>query len=843
MTGRTRLGPWLLLALFASVAVVTFWVLRVEPATPVGVAGRTADEPSAASSRDRAATTTVVDTFADASEERTRIGPEVEGDDDAARELELGVFDVAGQPLVDARVRVFDDTEVLGDAKSDARGVVHVRAAAGRGRVLVAARGSAPWLAEIDATAGQRRVDEPERATLYGRVLVDRAEPGVELEFELSSDRALFDAAEIPVAVRAALALDAREATRLSARCDAHGEFAFRGLTEPFAGRLGTPERFAIARVDAPGATQERSGVRLAQFVPRLTLELVALPMLVGRVVEADGTPVPRAQVEGWLVFAGAERGRGGRLVTSALEETRCDDAGRFSIAIELPRNFDARELRGADSLPAIERIGLDVRRSEGATRVEVEIAATSMASRWDVGDVALPPARRLEIIVRGPDQKPIEGAIVLAEDAKVKSDVNGSAKLAHVEDVESASVGKLGFRPQDVALEGDGPFEVVLQPTNRWTVAFVDATGAPIPKRRFVLTAAHALFLGDDPTRPARTHVESGATDSDRAFKLREGTGFVAHFHCDEDGRAVLSDVASPFTLRVTDGLGVTLEEREIALGAEEAREDRVQLAVRGGTFAGRVVDDFGASLAGASVRLNARALRASETQRTDAAGEFRFEDLQGGRVRLEIEREGFSPLAIDDYELVLDGEPIEFRLNQAGMLSLEVVDDLGNAVPTGDLRVRARQHPGLPVRRRGPNRFELRELPGDPVTAVIEIGGRTYEREVDARGGDTRVVVPRHGRVQITFVPAGTPLTGGEYRARVRSLEPGDRVSLNQQLRTQRGPIATTFDALLPGDYEVEVEWRAVSDRDGRTLRKLGAPKRFSVSAESPSRVEVRE
>ncbi|MCK6445492.1 MAG: carboxypeptidase-like regulatory domain-containing protein [Planctomycetes bacterium] len=846
MSKRGRAGPWILLGVAVAIAAAFGWLVFREPA-PVAVVGIERPEERAAATPPPKLVEppkATLESVAVADDERATFTPAGAADLEPPPLMELELRGSEGQPLVGAVVAVFDTKRVLESVESDARGIATVRAGAGRARALVQLRGSAPWLAEFEFAPVRLCLDEPRRLALFGRARVDRTTPSEALELTLTSDRALFDAATIPQALRDALELDARATTRLVTSTDEHGEFVFRGLVEPFTGRLSLPDRVAVLSVEPPSATVERRSVRFAERVERLELELVALPKLVGRVVEADGSPVARADIEGWLVFAPQTDGggrRGGRGLTASLDETRTDADGRFELLLELPRNLDTRELANAAGLPPTERVGLLVRRNAQSAQAEVEIAATKMRSRWDLGEVVLSAPQERELVVRGPDQKPIEGAVVLFGDAEARTDGNGAAKLAHVEDADTASVGKLGFLPEEVSLEGEGRIEVELRATNRWNVTFVDANGVRVAERRFSLSARGPLFVGDDPTRPSRVHVASGGTDSERAFRERESGAVVATFRTDADGRASFSGFAGPFTLRITDGLGAVLTEREVALGPDEVRDETIELAQRGGTFAGRVVDEFDTSLAGASVRLAVRSARTSETRRTDAAGEFRFEDLQPGRVRLEIEREGFSPLAIDDYELALDGEPIEFRLHTAGTLAVEVIDDLGNAVPTAGLRVRASQHPNLPVRRRAMNRFELRELPGDPVTLLIDIGGREYERVIDAQGGDTRVIVPRHGRAQVTFAPTGELLAGGEYRVRVRSTEPGSEVQVVQLVRTQRAPFTATFDALLPGSYSAQLEWRELSDRDGRTRRTLGTAQAFIVNPNANARVQV--
>lgn len=844
MTDRARIGPWVLVMLVLGIAAAAWWTLRSEPTRPMEVAGTSRELATTPKRREEPPPKLVVDARPSGEDERTKIVPAgsemLDAPPPPPLELELHAPD--GTPLAGAEVRAFDDSGLVDNAESDDAGVAKLRAGKGAGRVLVRGADFVPWIADADLTAGRRRLDEPARDILRGKARVDGAEPNVELEFELVSERTLFDTASFAPNVRTFLGLDGYDATRLQAKCDVHGDFVFRGLTDPFSGRIDVPRAYVVSAVVGPGAILERRAVRLTQLASEIAVDLLALPAVTGRIVESNGTAVAEARLSGWLAYANPDRSRS-RTVSDFNGEAISDGEGRFRMLLDLPKGFGPGKLASAADLPPTERVGLTIDRGENAASVDIEIQAATMVSRWDVGDVVLAPARGFSVVIHDPAGKPIEGAIVLAGEARAKSDAEGRATIVHVSEADTASVGKLGFHPQDVPIGGEAPTEVVLQPTNVWTLAFVDATGAPIPRRRFVLTRPDVLFLGDDPTRPSRTHVESGGTNSESSFKLRDSGGVVTRFRCDNKGRAVLSDLASPFLLRIVDGLGRTLEERKITLGTTEVREEAVKLDSPGGAFAGRVVDELGASLAGAKVRLNLRSLRTSESELTDAAGEFRFEGLAPGKVALQVDRDGFSPIEIADYELVLDAEPAEFRLHAAHELLLEVVDDLGTEVPTDECKVRAPQNPELSVRRRKPNTFQLRDLPGESVTATLTIGGRAYEREVDPLAGDLRVVVPRQGRLIVVVAHQGEPPPGGEYRARVRSKDPSESVSVSAQIQPKRSPPTAFFDALLPGAYVVEVEWREHSDRDGHSARAIGSPIEVVVTTDANARAEFRD
>ncbi len=419
----------------------------------------------------------------------------------ALRTLRGVVRDAAGVPLAGARVRASvlwigadagaAQVRCAGEAagESDARGAFALSlpsGAAGRVRLVVERTGFLPAVWEDDARALCERnlaIDLGPAARIAGRV---RAAAGMPPP--------------------AAVAWEGAESAG-RAGLDREGRFAIEGLAP------GTYRLFAAWGPRRDAGAEELARVALAAGEER-ALELApAAPraLVSGRVLEADGTPVAGARVEGWAHDQSRDLG------SSAV---RCDAEGRFAL-----------------SLPADPALALDLEARAGervARRAGVPAGARDLALRLEQwGRVALlvrdadtlAPLADVALAWRGADDAafaPLHGDARRrfgGADGRVDERVPGARGTLRVE--------ARGYAPAEVALELGAdplPLEVRLAGGEPLRLHFV--LGDPRSPERLpasVLAGGVRLVRADGPS-DART-VRPDSTGEAELAGLAPGT------------------------------------------------------------------------------------------------------------------------------------------------------------------------------------------------------------------------------------------------------------------------------------------------------------------------------
>jgi iron complex outermembrane receptor protein len=152
--------------------------------------------------------------------------------------------------------------------------------------------------------------------------------------------------------------------------------------------------------------------------------------------------------------------------------------------------------------------------------------------------------------------------------------------------------------------------------------------------------------------------------------------------------------------------------------------------------TVSGRVTDAQGASVAGATVTLYARAPQLQRlTATTDANGAYRFESLADGEYLIESEARGFAPAAAERVRVERGQTTIDFVLEVAGVSAQVVVtaadtpqpvDEVSKAVTTiNERELEERDEYSIPE--------ALRVVPG---LRVQQLGGPGALVSIKTRG-----------------------------------------------------------------------------------------------------------
>jgi carboxypeptidase family protein len=757
--------------------------------------------------------------------------------------LEVEVRTEDGVPVAQAVVALFRAEELLGRGLTDERGLAGFAASEGAGGALVLAPGSVPHKSSLSLAAGRTVIELPRGVRLTGRLRAGGGPPSSPVRLRLESDRPLVDLEGVPAAALDAVGFSGSDRLRSRVETDSEGEFVFTGLRLPWSGTLRLPERCWMTGTSSGARLDERT-VRLDEPVEGLLIDMLELPQLTGKVVTARGGPgVPGARVDARVVFAEftaeGERGR-----NREWDNGRSDDEGRFEVPVQPPRGENGEPLPLAE-WPRIQRIDLRVASENQSRPKSVRLEGEHLPAGWELGEIELAPLRRIEFLVRDGAGQPLQGAVAYLRATSEPTDAEGRGHLDQVPiDPQRMVVGRAGFGEQVVPVAPDVamPIEVTLKRVNRAELLCARLDGRALENVVLELSSSAPLFASRKSGRPAETHLATG--DSACVNSWNTADTWVSQFRTDARGRVVLSDVLAntPIAVKASDVFGQTLGQQTITIGDGEERTFEILLSSQAGEFSGTVADENGLALAGADVQLSAvnplsgggmRSFRS----RTDASGRFVFEAVLPARARIDIRREGFSPLQVEDVEVPPQGPPPVFRLSRALRLVVRAMDEAGRAVAVTSMNAVAEGHPTLTGQRRAIDRFEFRSLPPTFVEVQAVIGGRDYNRQVDPLLGDTALVVPAHGSADVRLV-SEQPLGG---RHRILVVERGaSRFAL--RLNTQAGEAGehAVFSALLPGEYTAILE--TAGDGRGGRWQRTGKGARFTVAANEQVDVELR-
>lgn len=394
-----------------------------------------------------------------------------------------------------------------------------------------------------------------------------------------------------------------------------------------------------------------------------------------GRVIDAiDGKPVPAASV--------TLRARGGDI----LDETATDDDGTFSFTgIEPVVRVVSVQADGYAFLtePLVDFVG---RRAIDVTN-------------GTVLELTLDSAVRVEGRVVDPSGKGIAGADVWVEDHEGRrrwprpvSDI-ASTDFDGRFTIHDAPSGSLfaharasGRTPGETEIGSAGPGRtrdgIVISLTDGGSIRgrVFDVQGAPVAEAKVVFSPSRGggLILG----------AESAPVTSDRdgAFlidSLAEGSGFLAA--SSENGSGVV--------------------ETGVKTGIETHMDVNLEST---GSVAGRVIDDAGAPLHGATVSVagamrdpksmarNAAAGFTIRSASSDSEGRFRIEGLSGDRVTLSASGEGMGQQRV---EAKVGNTNLEIRLSGVDLAVTVLTAD--GAKPAGNVQVTAATDEGAKLGR----------------------------------------------------------------------------------------------------------------------------------------------
>lgn len=711
-------------------------------------------------------------------------------------EFELQGHD--GKPLDAARAWLAYAGSRVVQVRADAAGVVRFDAAPGQGLLLVGARSQPPLSRTVATDAGRQVIQFDRGVAVSGFVRFEGELSGVELR--LVSDRPLVDETSWPAALRATVDLDDDERLRVNARTDDEGNFEFRGLSQPWSGRLEIVSGHEIVAVSGGVWSAQSRSIRLDDPIEGLRIDLVDLPIARGRVVRvAGGEGVARAELSGTLTFdplPGQEES------ARASIDGRTDDQGRFAIALR--RRDRLPQPLKSSAWPALRQVSLRIDAGAESPRVRLELGEDQVPANLDFGELVLEPGAKLSFMVSDVEGKALAGAVARMDGQRSEpSDAEGRGTLAYVPNqVRPMAVSLEGYRDAFVTLPAEvtDVVRVTMERTNHLTVRVSDPDDSPAVGVRV------AVRSDSGPVR---------RTENRRGRDLSRST--------DEQGRAEFFDLTAnvPLTVSVRDSFGVTLAQQTATLQEQGSVEIQLALPRRLYSFEGIVRDEQGLALADATVELQdpTQGDRSIVDEDTDASGRFRFEGLSSPTGVLRVRKGGFSSLTIVDFTLPPAGVVAELRLERGLRLKLRVVDVHGTLVAADALRLES--PPDRPVAgQRGENsEWSFANLPRTTMVAVGIVGKREYRREIEPLAGDQDFQVPAHTTLEV------------ELRLEADTIR--DRVQLVLRANDDRRAVfvhnlrrellqTTAFAPLRPGRYTIYVQrWQPDAGKGGEWVR----------------------
>ncbi len=417
--------------------------------------------------------------------------------------------------------------------------------------------------------------------------------------------------------------------------------------------------------------------------ITELEIRVPVAGKIVGRVLDADGKPIPHA-------FVG--RPASGKTVAMKSIWTKADDQGRFEydgVSLDAPTNLSAN----AAGFESLDIAGLRVASTSAPLTVDFRLKLRPGAKPIGAakGDAAPKPANHRDLygVVRNIDKKPLEGVLVRwGPDAttgaiEAKTDANGKFKL---ENVPNAPYFVCAIPPQrDVAalLEpvgalGDLDLDLILEAGHTVKGVLQDARGAPIAGISVLpsLTKpnSRSLYLRDRETKTdAKGRFEiNGLAAKGMQFTFM-GSGFTSirdrSLEVDKE-HTIVGKPAGVIRGRVVDSDGKPVRSFRVLLNISRQRR---QNDLFGGFFAG-----YG----GAGLSF------------TTDDGTFLIRNLQANSVqRVTIFAPGYGESSIDRVEALPLSEwsadrVLTCKLQPAFNLNVHVVED-STGKPIPDARV----------------------------------------------------------------------------------------------------------------------------------------------------------
>ena len=593
---------------------------------------------------------------------------------------------------------------------------------------------------------------------------------------------------------------------------DADGRLELTGLPQHWSGQLWLDAGFRVVSTTQGDILAGARGVGLGAPAVDILVRIAAQPSLRGRLVQPDGTPLMKAQLMASLRTTSGAVGAGGR--------TDADGCFSFDYAPGQVSSFELYLGLGARGHPPI-----------------LSREGDAVPADGDLGEIVVDGVRQVAFRLSDPQGVPIARGVAEAGPKSEPTGEDGRGIIDWVPGtVTTMRVQAPGFVPTAAPIPAvlQAPIEVTMEPANELRVALRLPDGAEPRQFKVVLSGAERITATpvENQMDQLRHAAEWSYPPSDLYGRPHDS------FLCtppDSQGvatfRALRDGVALELRVVGISGDMVYHGQQLPPLAQAEHREVVVPLDKSMYGFRGRVLDPDGAPLARAVVQLDGQMLGF-----TDDAGVFRCW-LAGPKTgTLLLLHNGFATRYLRDYTVPLDGAPVEFRLDPARPLLIEVVDENGAPVPEAEVYIHTAGFTSNTHRVEG-NRHRAPSMPPEPFELEARLGGREYRAAHDPALATARVVVPVQGRV-VARLDAGT--TAGRGGRFVLVLRPPAGVAAQPVTagHASAPDLRLEIPAVLPGSYQASLSYEpttAEREAGGQPMRSEAVPVTVEAGRES--------
>jgi hypothetical protein len=731
------------------------------------------------------------------------------------------LIDYTAHPVAGAQLLIVRGEVLVAEGMTDEQGEVEFAADDEPARLILAVAHRPLEEREFPLEPGRQEILMLEGAHLSGRfVREDGTSPG-ELSLALNSDAPFSKMPELPPVVESAIRVHCLRGARAIETTDEEGRFEVTGLSDSWSGVLSIRRGWKITSTSHGLEQPFDSGVRLTEPISGLALRIAPLPTWRGRLIlVGDGSPLDRAHLVLMI--------RSPDMESPTFTSTRTDEDGRFKFR------------RGPQRISNLDlRLGKTFAESPSILTLE----GASTPANGDLGDVIVDAARHVPFLLQDPEGTPIEKGSAIAAGVRSKSTgKDGRGELRWIaSSVDRMCVEAEGFVPAEVELPPaiPTPLIVTLMHANELVVTLRLPAGADASQFKIVLRGAERITaLPFDDFDRQSPHVDPWDSIAHYSFRgVAPDTYLCAHPHGSVSRAsffALRPDVEIELEVHGLTGKMVYHSETLAPLTPTERREVEVPLEEGMIVFRGRVLDQDGNPLEIACLQLTGQILGW-----TDDEGRFLCFLSQPETGTLLIQHHSCTTKFLRDYAVPIHGEPVEFRLDPARVVTIEVVDESGAPVPQPEVWL---ENGGFTTNtfRLGENRHTS-SVPAEACVFMVRIAGREYRQEYDPSTTEVRIVVPVHGSL-VALIPDATTASrsGGTFSLQLTPPE-GDPGQPVVESRESAANLRIEIPLVFPGTYRASLRYTPSEEE-----LAAGAEKEFSapvsITVEPGREVEIR-
>jgi hypothetical protein len=268
-------------------------------------------------------------------------------------------------------------------------------------------------------------------------------------------------------------------------------------------------------------------------------------------------------------------------------------------------------------------------------------------------------------------------------------------------------------------------------------------------------------------------------------------------------------------------DSIG-PLEQRLVAFTMHDLESQKLR------RIRGRAVDEDGQPILGAGIST----CFACDFKYVSSGLDGSFVlDIGKDSTDVEVSKRGYVPFRVHELNLVED-KPLEARLVRGRDLRVEVVDTRGRPIGASNVNAELPGFGSLVIEPVSTGVFTLCDLPPGNARIVVRVAGKSYESSSDTLAGTSRITLPEHGRLEVSWTLNDTKDDSKSYRLALRPVG-ADKVEQTEWCPWPDRVKNHTFESVLPGEYTIGLEWGTHEMEDGSKsdYSPLHAPVRIMI------------